>query len=95
LYTKYRQLDSTDAAAAVEADADSSVTPEVPDSIDNSDILTLGSRLREDLEENKDFVIVSAAVLWGVGYGFTQCCAALRHAMLCCGVPCCVLCCAQ
>lgn len=62
-YTRYKQPSGSEAAdGSSEAHGSASTTtvtgPEVPDSIDNQEIV-YGERLRDNLEEGKDFVIVS------------------------------------
>jgi hypothetical protein len=54
-YTRYKQPPAAEGDAADAAGSDS---PEAPPPIDNSDIV-FDSKLRDNLEEGRDFVIVS------------------------------------
>lgn len=66
-YTRYKQPAASEAAdgssEALGSASTATVTgPEVPDSIDNQEICYVGGeKLKENLEENKDFVIVSTS----------------------------------
>lgn len=63
-YTRYKQPPASETAdgssEAIGSTSTATATgPEVPESIDNLEIVYAGEKLRENLEENKDFVIVS------------------------------------
>jgi hypothetical protein len=70
--TRYKQTaDQEDTAGAADGGSEAASgqagscttvsTPEAPGRIDNRDIV-FGSKLRNNLEENRDFVIVSASI---------------------------------
>lgn len=67
-YTRYKQPPASEAAADGSSEAHGSAStatitgPEMPDSIDNQEIV-YGERLKDNLEEGKDFVIVSTSLL--------------------------------
>lgn len=68
-YTRYRQQPAADGDDAAEAGSDSLAGgPEAPPAIDNSDIV-FDSKLRDNLEEGTDFVIVSARFRRCAGQG--------------------------